>query len=343
LRRSSTLIVLLVAMAVLLTAAPMSARSPIALGVSEPVGNKDSLAKVQAKIQEHIDTYGRKPAMFSLWSNWGDRTNRKKCTDEPTTSCFFPRAEVEWLLDNNISPVIWWQYTEPQNDTSWLFQDYSAVLRGKHDAYIRQWATQLKRATAGAKVPVIVRPFHEATGRWFPWGVGQLSNTVAKYKKAWRRVVKIFRNVGANRQKAKFLWSNYAPRKNAYPGNAYVDYVGFTVMNYGSRKNNWRTMQSVVNKQMKAAKRFTKKPVIIAEVGSWHRPRSKANWLRQGYLSAYREQPKVKGILYLDADLRKNQGGDQLDWRLVLPPNGSAVTAYQGLVNDPRFQGRIPR
>jgi len=349
LRRTSTLIVMLVAMAVLLTTAPTAARSKIALGVSEPVGFENSLAKVQARVQAHIDLYDRKPAMFSLWSNWGDRVNRKKCTDAPGYSCFFPRKEVEYLLSQDISPVIWWQYTEPKNENSWLFQDYSAILRGKHDGYIKQWARQLKRATAGANVPVIVRPFHEATGRWFPWGTDKLTNSVAKYKKAWRKVVGLFRKVGAGKQKAKFLWSNFSPRKSAYPGDKFVDYVGFTVMNYGKVRRNWRTMPSIVNKQMRVAKSFTRKPVIIAEIASYHKPKSKASWLKQGYLSAFKKHRQIKGILYLDANLEGGQGGDQPDWRLIWPAdnpvlrNRSAVAAYRLLVNNWRFKGHIPK
>ncbi len=96
----------------------------------------------------------------------------------------------------------------------------------------------------------------------------------------------------------------------------------------------------VAFKEKQAAK-FTKKPIIIAEVASFHKPlaKSKANWLKKGYLNTYRRFPKVKGILYLDTALAND--GRHPDWRLVLPRNGSAVNAYRYLANQPRFQGKI--
>ncbi len=64
-------------------------------------------------------------------------------------------------------------------------------------------------------------------------------------------------------------------------------------------------MTPQVASKVKQTAKFTKKPIIIAEVASFHKPlaKSKAKWLKQGYLNTYRRFPKVKGILYLDAAL----------------------------------------
>jgi len=333
LRRTSTLIAMLVVMAVLLTTAPVAARSKIALGASNPDGQN------MAAVEMYKTRYGRYPAMWSLWVTWGLRGNDKTCdAGEP---CAFPTAMVDQLMDVGITPVIWWQYNDPRKPYTWLYS-YKSLLKHNHDAYIRQWAKAARAASAAhGNRPIIIRPFHEATGKWFPWSIGLKGNTVRNYKQAWRYLNNRVRSAGATRQQVRFLWSNYTPSRKTYPGDRYVDFVGFTVLNWGARKKNWRQMTPQVAFKVKQAAKFTKKPIIIAEVASFHKPlaKSKARWLNKGYTNTYRRFPKVRGILYLDAP--RPNGGKHPDWRLILPRNGSAVNAYRKLANQPRFQGKI--
>ena len=81
----------------------------------------------------------------------------------------------------------------------------------------------------------ILRPGWEFDGPWFPWSVG--SNTdAANFAKYWQNIVTAMRSVpGAN---FKFLWSPTGFRSllwninDAYPGNAYVNFVSFDVYDY---------------------------------------------------------------------------------------------------------------
>ena len=339
-RRSFTIISLLVALAVLFTAMPAAARTKIAIGASDP----------QRTVEEHMAEVGQylpgyTPAMWSLWSNWGSRGtlggNRNNCYEGPGNgNCFFPRAEASRLMDMGITPVVWWQPTDNTRSSSKFWSDFGTIASGSHDKYIRQWARTLKAVSrAHNNRPIVVRFAHEATGKWFPWSLQNWGNSPAKFKKAWRRITEQFKAVGA-RKNVKFVWSNYVPRKGSYPGDRYVDYVGVTILNFGSAKK-WRSMPGLVNSAVKAAKSFSKRPIMLSEVASNHRGGNKATWLKNGYLNTYKKQPRVKAILYLDTAAVTAQRHPS--WRLDLPSNGAALRAYANIAKRNAFKGRLPK
>ena len=348
LRRSITIISLLVAIAVLFTAMPAAARSKIALGVSTPEGSYKTV------VEDHLARYGRYPAMFSLWSSWGARgqaraAGKRDCVDGPGNgSCYFPRDAVDYLMERNITPIIWWQFTNPNLQSERLYSRYKLIVQGRHDKYIRQWARELKAASARHNNRRIgVRFAHEAAGPWFPWSIRKFDNSAANYKGAWRHLHKQFATVGA-RKNALFIWSQYFPRKGTYPGDRYIDYIGFTVLNFGRHqkringkwvwKNKWRTAASQVNPAVKAVKSFSKRPILLMEVASSHLGGNKSRWLRQGYLKAYRQHPRIRGILYLDTSVPSNVRGQRHpDWRLVIGAN--VWQTYKRLGDMRMFQG----
>lgn len=330
--RRISFISLLVAMAVLFTALPSAARSPIALGVSDPRGGN------LAVLDRHIAQVGVKPALWSLWSNWGSRGGGGVCR-ATTGSCSFPSATAGELLRRGITPVIWWQPVDPARPSMRNYTSFKLVAKGRHDAYIRAWARALMQTSkANGGRSIMVRWAHEASGNWFPWSIGKSGNTVANYKASWRRIDRIFRQVGARRY-TKFVWSNLMPSRLHYPGHKYVDYIGATVMNYGKARQ-WRSMNKVVTKVVARARKFSPKPIILAEVGSSHKGGNKAGWIKTGYVQVYNRFPQVKAIMYLDTNapaLRVRHP----DWRLVKPAGNSAVAAYRWLARSPKFSGRI--
>ena len=334
----SLLIPILIVMALLVAAVPVAARDRITIGISDPRGSD------LAVLQEHIDMMGgQRPGLWGLWSNWGSRGSRAGCHRDQG-NCAFPLDVAKALLKKRITPVIWWQPLDPAHPASPKYTSYKRIAVGKHDAYIRQWARDLKsaaRANGGRKV--VVRFAHEATGHWFPWSIGNNGNTVRNYKKAWRHIDKIFRQEGA-RKYTLFLWSNFLPKSKSYPGDKVVDYVGATIMNYGisgsEGKRDWTALPTKVSRVVSLARKFTRKPIFLAEVGSNHKGGNKAAWIKRGYNNVFKRFPRVKAILYLDTD-EPHRAVAHPDWRLAMPRNGSAVRAYRIVANSARFKGRL--
>lgn len=94
---------------------------------------------------------------------------------------------------------------------------------------IANFALQLKHD--GSFIPIIFRPFHENTGSWFWWGAKHCTPEI--YKRVWQYTVKYLRD---EKGVHNFLYA-YSPSKPAqiqketyetrYPGNEYVDIIGF--------------------------------------------------------------------------------------------------------------------
>jgi hypothetical protein len=116
------------------------------------------------------------------------------------------------------------------------------ILHGVQDAYIRRFA----RSLATFRGTVYLRYAHEMNGDWYPW-----SHEPRMFTLAWRRVVRLFRAVGA--KNVRFVWSvnpNLYQGKRPWlehvrlywPGSKWVDYVGTTMINFGGvrRAPRWR-------------------------------------------------------------------------------------------------------
>ena len=109
----------------------------------------------------------------------------------------------------------------------------SAGAAGLYDEHFRVMARNL---VAGGQGAAVLRVGHEFNGNWYRWSIAAL-NGAANYAAYWRRIVTAMRSVpGAA---FRFDWSPISGGswvdgkllnpEAAYPGDAYVDYVGLDV------------------------------------------------------------------------------------------------------------------
>lgn len=304
---------------------PVAAGKParqLALGVS-------MLPDSAASYDAFKTATGRAPALWSLWVNWADGSSA------------FPTAMVNKLKGTGTVPLIFWQptgYASPPGQTGAPLQDacgtaYTKIISGSWDTYIHQWATAAK-----GKGRILVRFAHEMDGAWFPWGNTNCGNTPDGFKTMWKHIVGIFRTVGATN--VKFVWSPYqarAKQKAWYPGNGWVDYIGFTVFNWAQyHAAAWTDLATGIKQATKNLSYTGSKPWIVAETGSADAPgHTRASWLTSGYNAVYAQLPKVAAIVYFDMDMSVIAG--QPNWAL-----GSAdLAAYAALLKAKKFQGKI--
>ena len=247
-RHSLLIIASIVVLSVLVAALPAAARRPIAIGIADPAGR--DLSTLETHIAQNAGTL---PRLWALWSDWGGRGGSSTCQPGQGT-CAFPADSVRRLQERGITPVIWWQPTDPANPAQGLYERYEQTLAGKHDAYLVEWARAARAAGEATGKPILLRYAHEATGYWFPWSVGRFDNTKENYKAAWRYVWRIFKREGALPW-VRFVWSTVFPYKWAYPGDRYVKLVGLTVLNFGENRR-WRDPGPLIDKRVKASKRI---------------------------------------------------------------------------------------
>ena len=297
----------------------------IALGISQI--DDQNLAAVEA----NRAAVGRYPAIWTVWSDWGGGDKD------------FPSGFIGSLRGLGITPMVNWQPIAPESVADCSLWSLDTIINGNHDAYIREWAM----AAAASGGTVLVRLMHEMNGYWFIWGWSRCTNTPEKFKQAWIHVWNIFRDVGATN--VKFVWSIYGAFKLAehYPGDQYVDYIGFTAFNWGPPTHKWSNdMLKHFKSPIKAIRRQVSKtkPMIAAEMGSAVAPANcricdKAKYIRNGYPKVWRKWANLVAIVYFDIDMTA-LNVSQPNWRLDSPP--SALASYAQIAAMPQFQGRIP-
>jgi glycosyl hydrolase family 26 len=203
------------------------------------------------------------------------------------------------------------------------------IARGSQDTYIRRFAGQL----ATFHGTVYLRYAHEMNGFWYPW-----SWDARDYRRAWRHMVHIFRDVGASN--VRFVWSvnpNLYERakpwlenvKRYWPGAAYVDDVGSTVINFGGPKIYAADRFAA---RLRDLHRLYRKPLILTEVNTQYGGR--VRWLR-GLRSMLQKMPDVKAVAWSQLPSRgaaqMNRAGD-MHWDVQTDPASRAVV--RGIVED---------
>jgi len=208
----------------------------------------------------------------------------------------------------------------------------AAIAAGKKDAYIRAFAESI--AKSGLKV--YVRFGHEMNGDWYPW-----SRDPANYVAAWRRMVDIFREAGADN--ARFVFSVNpslfeplatweATVRRYWPGDEYVDLLGSTMINFGGKKE--YTVGEFVERFERARQLFGKK-LIITEMNTAEEGRVKwlvdlRTWLATTGASW------VEGVVLSQAESRGaaqlgNKVGN-LSWNVTTDPETQPV--IRGIIKD---------
>jgi hypothetical protein len=301
-----------------ITSQPTAAASTrqLALGVSAlPWDSLDS-------VDSFASSVGRRPATWTIWNDWGG----------PGSG--FPDMDLmNGLYARHITPLVFWQPTDPTT-THLAKYAYINIRDGDFDKYIKRWA----RAAKSYGHTILLRFAHEMDGDWFPWSISKYGNNATRFVKAWRHVWGIFHKVGATN--VRFVWSPLNPcycRHNLYPGDKYVAYVGFTALNWGTTKGEWRSMRAIVSERMKKIHLLTHRPVIVAELASSDAGGSKATWITKGYADVYQHYPQIRALVYFNVNM--STFTNQPDWRLEA--STSAVQAYANLVSQKHFRGRI--
>lgn len=297
-------------------------RSPIALGVSMPDGRD----------MKELDAFtksigGRKPAVWSIWSHWGKASTRD-----------FPTKAADRVRSRGATPMIWWTPYTPGAPSDPTYARLANIVAGDHDVYIREFARAAKRY----RHTVLLRFAHEANGSHLPWTVAKFDNSVETFVAAWRHVHDIFREVRA--RNVKFVWSvakqsctgGCNPYVAFYPGDDYVDYMGFSSFNWGDQRDRWASMLTGFDRVTRHLGEISSKPIIAAEVACNPEGGDKAAWIAEGYPAVYAALPQIVAIVYLNVDLRPI---GHPDWRLSSPP--AALEAYAQIAARPEFRGRL--
>ena len=228
-------------------------------------------------------------------------------------------AEITWEpWDSALGP------NQPQPEYS-----MSSIVAGEHDDYIRQWADELREFGR----PVMLRFAHEMNvqGTGYPWAQPE-QNSAGEYVAAWRRIHDIFE--GRNATNVRWVWSPLASKfpVEYYPGDRYVDVIGFSGFNGGSVLpwNGWRSFRRIFAGALFQAERLAPDmPVQISETSTAVGPGSKAKWVASMF-TTIEDFPQVQSVVWFNAP-------KQTDWRIQSSP--TAEKAFSEAIGKPRYGG----
>jgi mannan endo-1,4-beta-mannosidase len=254
----------------------------------------------------------------------------------------FPRDQVVETWRRGALPVISWeprptvQPVGPDSDnTSEPGYTLASIIDGSHDAYIDQFATDVRELG----LPVAIRFAHEMNGNWFPWSEERNGNQKGEYVQAWRHVHDRFTALGATN--AIWIWSpNVITARPSvrlaplYPGDDYVDWMG--MVGYYRRlylddkgKPKDPTFANTYQSTIDELRTVALKPIVITELGAIEVSQNKPAWINSLF-AGLAQNPDIIGFVWFDHSVNGN------DWRIE--SSTAATEAFATGVADDRYR-----
>jgi len=235
---------------------------------------------------------GRQPNVVMYFSGWGDP---------------FQASFARTALRHRAVPFV---EMEPATVSM------ASIAAGHQDGYLRSYA----QAVRDFGHPVMIGFAHEMNGNWYPWGWTHTRPKV--FIRAWRHVVTIFRQGGADN--VTWLWiinglaPGEAPIRDWWPGSHYVSWVGMDCY-YDVPA---QTFATVFQPTLAAIHKFTHKPVLITEtaVGQVAGQAAKIPGLFAGIRARH-----LMGLVWFDQ--AQHSGIYHQDWQLE--GHKAAVAAFR--------------
>jgi hypothetical protein len=268
------------------------------------------------RIEAYGRLVGRDPVIVSDYRQWD--------------SIPFEPAELNAIWDRGAVPMIAW---EPFSYSGKSFP-LREIQRGRFDRYIRESA----RAARSWGRPILVRFAHEMNGNWYPWGRGVEGNNSYRFRAVWRRVVRLFREQGATN--VQWVWTpnvntgGQFPFRDLYPGNRWVDWVGFDGFNW-AQAGEWNSFTSIVDNTYEEIARISDRPMIVGETGSSESGGNKAEWVSSALTREIPKMPRIRAVVWFDAPFEGAGESSGLDPRVDSSP--AALHAFRKAISSPFY------
>jgi hypothetical protein len=267
-----------------------------------------------------IDRYGRlvgrRPVIVSYYRQWD--------------SIPFVPSELQAVWNRGAVPMITW---EPMSYAGRTYP-MRLIQRGRFDQYIRESA----RAAARWGHPILVRFAHEMNGTWYPWSRGVEGNNSYRLKAVWRRVVGIFRTQGATN--VQWVWAPNVntggdfPFRDLYPGDKWVDWVGFDGFNWAQR-GAWNSFTEIVDNTYEELAKISSRPMIVAETGSNESGGDKAAWISSALRREIPNFGRIRAVVWFDDVINEGEEEGALDARVNSSP--ASLRAFRSAIASPVY------
>jgi hypothetical protein len=237
---------------------------------------------------------GEPLAIVHLFTAWGEQPEHR-----------FPRRVARTIWNVGSVPLITWEPwlttfdagrhshlpSVEERDRGGLV----AIARGDYDFFLQSWF----RDAAEFGQPMFLRFGHEMNDAYrYPWGPH--NNRPDEYIAAFRHVVDTARKAGA--WNILWVWSPhiaYDDFDQYFPGDDVVDWVGTTVLNYGTVAywSDWWTFDDIFTRKYDRLAAYGK-PIMIAEFGTLMAGGERAPWFEQALTRLTQRLPRIKAVVF---------------------------------------------
>lgn len=246
--------------------------------------------------------------LIHIYTAWGSKTEER-----------FPAEHVNNIMELGSIPVITWEpWLSDFNNEDYPITGRESrdkdgmkdVAAGMYDPYLKKWATSAKMVGK----PFFLRFGHEMNdGYRYPWGPH--NNAPQDFIAAWQHVHDVFEKQGA--KNVIWIWSPHPAYefKEFYPGDAYVDYIGVGVLNYGkvAAWSQWWTFKDIFGKCYDSLVAY-RKPIMITEFGSLAVGGHRAKWYADALGSIPQRYPLVKSVVFFHFSKDNTTTQQTLNW-----------------------------
>jgi beta-mannanase len=241
--------------------------------------------KTYEPVADFTSAVKKQPNLVGYYSGW----------QEP-----FQIAFAETVRQHGAATIMQWDPTQVS---------VAKIADGGYDSYLRSFAASVRELGS----PVVIGFGHEMNAYWYSWGYGHLP--AATFVKAWRHIVTLFRDQGADN--VTWLWTIQAnepgtgPVASWWPGSQYVTWVGIDGYYYRPSENFF----SIFGETITQVRVITGKPVLLSETAVGQLAGQAVNI--PGLFTGMRHYGTL-GLVWFDID---HQGGIyEQDWHVENSP-----------------------
>lgn len=252
------------------------------------------------------DVCGKYPAVYGY--ELGDiELGRDKNLDEVPFDLM--RQHIKEAYERGAINTISWHANNPiTGGNAWDTSDSTVVRRILQDSatnkMFKTWLDKLAsfmlslRSDDGELIPILFRPYHEHTGRWFWWGAG--SSSAKDYIELWHFTADYLRTERGVNNMIYVYSPDYVLSEEhymeCYPGDDYVDVLGIDAYHKEA------AFGELLPKQLSIMTKIAndrQKPAVISETG--YEGVSDPSWWTNVLLPAMKEYKVAYVLLWRNA------------------------------------------
>ena len=260
-------------------------------------------------------------SIVHFFSSWGSTDGSQS----------FNATQMTAIRDHGSIPMVTWEPWDPTGTETQPAYQLADIIAGTYDTYMTTWLNAAK--TWGH--PFFLRFAHEMNGNWYPWSEQVNGNSAGEYVQAWQHVWDLAVSLGVTN--ITWVWcptrifiGDTTQLGPLYPGNAYVDWVGWDAYNRGTADGgSWHSFQERSQTTYDTLVGLTTKPMMVAETGCVEQGGDKAAWFTEALGTTVPNlMPQVRAWVYFDK-LKT------YDYRITT--STAAQVAYAAAVSKPLY------